>query len=199
MADNADARSDATGGDLGTPGASQAETMTDHVLAEIKDIDLRASASVELVRELVRAAEHTLPFYNEDRIKEIVGEMRKLERSARAMVEYNRAHKLQDLRWTLGAALPTHIRPLCSESERNFANQYNRVLGSYTNAYEDLDLTTTLKPPKEATITVRVLDTIGEVDFGDGQTVNLIKGTQHLMRRADAELLIRQGRLEHVV
>ena len=54
-----------------------------------------------------------------------------------------------------------------------------------------------LQPPKEMCIEVRVLADCGEVMTDQGP-VNLEKGTNHFLRRADVEGLIRQGLLQHV-
>lgn len=53
------------------------------------------------------------------------------------------------------------------------------------------------QPPKEMCIEVRVLADCGEVMTDQGP-VNLEKGTNHFLRRADVEGLIRQGLLQHV-
>lgn len=43
-----------------------------------------------------------------------------------------------------------------------------------------------------------MLEEIGEVGLDDGNSINLVHGTQQSMRRIDADLLIRQGKLEHI-
>ena len=46
---------------------------------------------------------------------------------------------------------------------------------------------------------MKVVDDIGEMETEDGETISLVEGTQHLLKRSDAEVMIRQGRLEHVL
>ena len=52
-------------------------------------------------------------------------------------------------------------------------------------------------PPKDLFIEVRVLEDIGTIVTESGP-ITLKKNTQTLMRRSEAETLIRQGKLEHI-
>jgi hypothetical protein len=55
-------------------------------------------------------------------------------------VRYNRAQRIQRLRWQLGAVLPEDVRDLLHPSEKELLKSYSDILGSYmTNV--DLDLT----------------------------------------------------------
>jgi GINS complex subunit 1 len=54
------------------------------------------------------------------------------------------------------------------------------------------------QPPKELQIEVRVLQDYGTIVTESGATITLKKDTRILLRRTDAEPLIRQGILEHV-
>ena len=60
-----------------------------------------------------------------------------------------------------------------------------------------VDITSDLSPPKELMVEVRVLEDVGEVMMESG-SVNLAKGTQHSLKRADVEHLVRQGYLEEL-
>ncbi|EGD73620.1 hypothetical protein PTSG_05328 [Salpingoeca rosetta] len=75
--------------------------------------------------------------------------------------------------------------------------QYNNLLSKYMNDL-DIDLTRNLTPPKELDVQVRVLEDAGELDTETGEVISLTRGSEHLLRRADAEQLIRQGVLKHV-
>ena len=55
-----------------------------------------------------------------------------------------------------------------------------------------------LIPPKELDVQVRVMQDAGELDTEAGEVISLTQGSEHLLRRADAEQLIRQGVLRHV-
>eukprot|EP00045_Choanoeca_perplexa_P021599 m.6795 g.6795 ORF g.6795 m.6795 type:complete len:197 (+) comp8601_c0_seq1:61-651(+) len=189
--------------------------------------------AAELIRELKRAAEHLLPYYNDDLIRQILDEVRAaetlfgtileqfksdatkledrrvsgslvilhgaIERNKRCVMAYlqERLSRLKRYRWELGAALPDHARQHASAYEVDFFKKYSKLLGDHMSQY-DLDFSLNLLPPKEPYITVRVLDDVGEVVTDEGDTLSLIKGTQHLLKRSDVELLIRQGRVEHV-
>ena len=53
---------------------------------------------------------------------------------------YNRAHRLQRLRWQLGAILPEDIKGRLHPSEKEFVKGYSDVMSSYMTKL-DLDLT----------------------------------------------------------
>ncbi|CAM6047100.1 unnamed protein product [Sphagnum compactum] len=107
---------------------------------------------------------------------------------------YNRAQRIQRLRWQLGAVLPEDVRDLLHPSEKEFLKRYSDILGSYmTNV--DLDLTVDATPPKDPYIKIRVLQHIGEVLLGD-QTTSLSRNSIHFMKRTEAEPLISQGLVE---
>jgi len=55
-------------------------------------------------------------------------------------VRYNRAQRIQRLRWQLGAVLPEDVRDLLHPSEKEFLKSYSDILGSYMTTV-DLDLT----------------------------------------------------------
>eukprot|EP00730_Choanoeca_flexa_P017481 TRINITY_DN8430_c0_g1_i1.p1 TRINITY_DN8430_c0_g1~~TRINITY_DN8430_c0_g1_i1.p1 ORF type:complete len:197 (+),score=40.71 TRINITY_DN8430_c0_g1_i1:79-669(+) len=189
--------------------------------------------AAELVRELKRAAEHLLPYYNEDLIRQVLEEVNaaetrfasvleqfkddaknledarvsgslvalhsSIERNKRCVLAYlqERLERLKRYRWELGAALPEHAKQHASAHETTFFTNYSRLLGDHMSHY-DLDLSLTLLPPKEPYITVRVMEDVGEIVTEEGDTLSLVKGTQHLLKQSDVELLIRQGRVEHI-
>ena len=61
----------------------------------------------------------------------------------------------------------------------------------------DVDLNLLRDPPKDLYVECRVISDLGEVETESG-TLLLKKGTKHHLQRKDAELLIRQGYLEHI-
>lgn len=44
---------------------------------------------------------------------------------------YNRAQRIQQLRWQLGAVLPEDIQEKLNQSEKEFFKRYSDILGSY--------------------------------------------------------------------
>ena len=61
-----------------------------------------------------------------------------------------------------------------------------------------IGLTTDIKPPMSLYIEVRMLEDHGELETGDGEIVQLKRGTQHHLPRELCEQLIQHGILEHV-
>ncbi|GAB5029706.1 dna replication complex gins protein psf1 [Nannochloropsis oceanica] len=121
-------------------------------------------------------------------------------RNKRCLLAYmqHRLDKVRELRWdTGGAVIPTHLQRKLSAKETEFFASYDKLLSEYMGHYPLLDLTGSILPPKEMCIEVRVLADCGEVMTDQGP-VNLKKGTNHFLRRADVEGLIRQGLLQHV-
>ncbi|KAJ1912330.1 DNA replication protein psf1 [Mycoemilia scoparia] len=102
--------------------------------------------------------------------------------------------------------VPPQARDRMSHTEREFMSTYSKNLQSYQSQLEsaysdydiDLELTHNIEhPPRELFIEVRVVQDCGQVQTEFG-TVNLEKGSQHFLRRADVEHLIAQGYLQHV-
>jgi len=67
----------------------------------------------------------------------------------------------------------------------------------YRMHFLDLDLNSSLLPPKELFVEVRVLEDCGRIQTEYG-TVNLVKNSQHYLRRTDVERLVQQGYLKHL-
>ncbi len=110
-----------------------------------------------------------------------------------------RLARLQHMAWEMGY-VPERIRPNLVGAESEFFGQYCALLHSYSRQFDSslhLDLTEATKPPSDVFIDVRVLKEIGQIYTEDGP-VSLKAGTQQSMRRADAEPLIRCGKLEHL-
>ncbi|CAM6106513.1 unnamed protein product [Calypogeia fissa] len=107
---------------------------------------------------------------------------------------YNRAQRIQQLRWQLGAVLPEDIQEKLSQSEKEFFKRYSDILGSYMSKI-NLDLIVDATPPKDPYIQVRVMDNIGEMLLDD-QATTLLRNSIHFMKRTEAESLVSQGLLE---
>lgn len=186
-----------------------------------------AEKALELVREADRAGEALGPF-NEDKVRQVLEEMRSLfeenhreiekrrsispaihlrhsalERNKRCVLAYinHRTNCIRELRWQFGAVLPPSIKSNLSEPEVEFFQRYNRDLASYMRSIGDgigMDLMTDLQPPKTLYIEVRCLSDYGEMETDDGEVVVLKKNTQHFLPRVLCEPLIRQGILKHI-
>mmetsp|Transcript_44209 Transcript_44209/g.120446 ORF Transcript_44209/g.120446 Transcript_44209/m.120446 type:complete len:95 (-) Transcript_44209:89-373(-) len=88
------------------------------------------------------------------------------------------------------------MRANMGRREAEFHTGYDNLLTDYM-AQVGVDITSDLSPPKELMVEVRVLEDVGEVMMESG-SVNLAKGTQHSLKRADVEHLVRQGYLEEL-
>eukprot|EP00053_Salpingoeca_punica_P023449 m.217328 g.217328 ORF g.217328 m.217328 type:complete len:193 (+) comp51294_c0_seq1:214-792(+) len=187
--------------------------------------------ALEILLELRRSSPSHVPPYNEDKVRQVLEEIRALydevrrtladhqsevkeprvvgsmliqhesiQRNKRCLLAYlaERMARMQRLRWEAGAVLQDDWRACLSASEVAFFNGYNRLLNDYTKDLEPLDITADLQPPKEPKIEVRVVKEFGEFTTSTGATVNLTLGSQHYLKRADVEALIRQGVLEHI-
>lgn len=124
---------------------------------------------------------------------------RAIERNKRCVLAYinERARRIIAYRWDGGPSAATHLVDTLSGPESTFLNEYEKILGKYSDAVE-LDLTADKNPPRDLYIEIRVVRSCGEIST-DAGTVHLKQGTQHFLKRADVEHLIRQGALEHIV
>ena len=107
----------------------------------------------------------------------------------------HRAELLTAMRWQFGAVLPPEVKLNMCEPETAYFSGYNKALASYMRRV-GTDLTTDISPPKSLYIEVRVLEDHGELETGDGEIVQLKRGTQHHLPRELCEQLIRQGILD---
>ena len=182
--------------------------------------------AVQLLRELRRAADGTLPPYNEERVRAVIRECISLysrghslhasgqgdrallvtltlclKRNKRCLVTYlkHRADRVRALCWAAGGAFPSapEVKSNMSRAEIELARNYVRVLGEYRAAYFEIDLTANPMPPKELFIQVRALQDCGVIQT-EGGSINMAKNSQHYVRRSDVEHLIGQGFLLHI-
>jgi hypothetical protein len=111
---------------------------------------------------------------------------------------HERLKRIQSIWWGTGsaAALPEETLTSASETEKTFIRGYDALMGEYMAAV-DVDLHMDLQPPKGLLIECRVLENAGTVQTDSG-VFTLEKNTTVFMKRRDAELLIRQGILEHL-
>lgn len=122
-----------------------------------------------------------------------------IQRNKRCLLTYvnHRAGAAKQLRWDLGTVLPPEYRSNMHAHETSFFSKYDKLLTNYISDV-GVDVTSDMMPPKELMVEIRVLAECGEIMTETG-SVNLEKGTTHLLRRSDVESLVRQGYLEEIV
>lgn len=106
----------------------------------------------------------------------------------------HRKNKLVDLWWDAGSVLPEEAEAVLSPSEKTLYSEYDQLVNDYMST-TGITLTAHMTPPKSVWVEVRVERAYGEVLTSVGM-VKLEKDSVHVMRRADAEILIRQGVLK---
>lgn len=117
-----------------------------------------------------------------------------LFRHKRCVLAYlrHRCGKLEESRWQSGSKLPSHYLGQLSDQEAGYFDRYSRTLNKYSHLC-GVDITRDLEPPKDVQVEVSVTEERGEVELPESGTVELRKNTRLLLRRAEAENLIRQG------
>lgn len=162
------------------------------VLAECLALDR------ELVALVAEAAE--LPADDALRVPAVVYDAT-VARNARALLAYHsrRCEMLEDLRWAAGpalAALPVELRSKLSAPEADYFRAYSEALAQFA-ADAGVDATADRQAPKEATVEVVALRDCGELMTTRGRR-DVREREVHVMRRADAEPLVRNGWLRHI-
>lgn len=105
--------------------------------------------------------------------------------------------RVETLRWEYGAVLPARWSSRLSRKEEDYSKAYGDALAEYMRSV-DMDVTADVQPPRQLHVMVRVRRALGEVVLASGQAVNMQPGTTLLLRRSDAEALVRRGALEEV-
>lgn len=126
-----------------------------------------------------------------------------LQRNKRCLLTYlyKRLLRIKALRWEFGPIIPADIKTSLCEPEMNFFNTYSKSLASYMRSIGDgqgIDLTGDLRPPKSLYIEVRCIEDYGKFELEDGEVIYLKKNSQHYLPRAQVEMLVRQGILQHI-
>lgn len=124
-----------------------------------------------------------------------------LQRNKRLCLAYlhERLVRIKRLAWELGY-VPEKSKPNMTLPESDFFNDYTQLLREHAKHFDSAHFTLDLcedlqQPPSDLFVEVRVRREVGEV-FTEEGPVYLHMGTQHTMRRSDAEPYIRQGKLE---
>ena len=121
-----------------------------------------------------------------------------VNRNRRCVLAYlmTRLAALRAVWWSSGAQVHEEMRAVCSPAELTAHSTYDALVTKYMLSI-DLTLTDSQTPPKTLLVEVRPLRDVGQIDTELG-TVNLERNTVQLLRRTDAEMLIRKGDLEQV-
>jgi len=123
-----------------------------------------------------------------------------IRRNKRCLLAYHnyRLEKLRNLRWETTGILPPSVQMVLNESEQEFFSQYDQLVSQHSSNM-DLDLSSSLQPPNEEYVQVRVVkEGLGRITTEFGGSVEFTIGTIHFLRRLDVEHLIRQGVLEEL-
>ncbi len=115
--------------------------------------------------------------------------------------------RIERLAWEGGKHIPTHILDNMSESEMQYFKKYldnleaynKSVSGLFGNDITNLDSTVDFNPPKDLFIEVRVNKDYGTINLPDSGEVILQKSSTHLLRRSEADHLIKRGIIAEVV
>ena len=108
-----------------------------------------------------------------------------------------RMRRVERIRWDYGSVLLDTWKNKMSSSEVDYFKGYNEVLNGYMRGV-GMDLTADLTPPKHLHVNLRILADVGEIMTVSGRSLQLNKDDVVMLRRADAEALIRQGKAVHV-
>ncbi|KAK2462770.1 hypothetical protein APHAL10511_005161 [Amanita phalloides] len=188
--------------------------------------------ATQLVLEAKRSSHTDSLFkYNDPLVRSIVREQRHLENAALALLHHSgppppalliiqtailrnkrcllayhdhRLHRLRDLYWAVGGALPhllsNHdLRSKLSPHEVDYLRQYNASVMDFRSEFsQELDIMATItQPPKDIHILVQVIKDCGLIQTELG-SIDFKKGQRFMVRKADIEHLIVQGYLEQV-
>ncbi|ORX81973.1 DNA replication complex GINS protein psf1 [Anaeromyces robustus] len=121
-----------------------------------------------------------------------------LRRNKRCLLayHYHRLKKIEEFCWELGH-VPQELLPNLSSQETDFSTEYQSIINDYTSNFTGIDLSSSLDPPKDPYIEIRVLKDCGEI-YTENGLVTLSKNSQHYLRRTDVEHLINEGYLKHI-
>ena len=122
-------------------------------------------------------------------------------RNARALLAYHarRCEMVEDLRWAAGpalASLPLELRAKLAAPEADYFRAYAEALAHFA-ADAGIDAAADRQAPKEATVEVVALRDCGELMTTHGRR-DVREREVHVLRRADAEPLVRSGWLRHI-
>ena len=131
------------------------------------------------------------------------------QRNIRCVLAYlnTRLSRVERMAWESGKHLPDHILEKLSESEASYFKTYVDNLDGYNKAIcnmlgsdsNNIDLTVDLNPPKDLFVEVRVNKDVGTITLPESGEVQLQKNSTYLLKRSEADNLIKRGIMSEVV
>jgi hypothetical protein len=106
-----------------------------------------------------------------------------------------RIKRIEKCWWEIGS-IPAETQECLFEFEKEFIQKYDKLIEEYMRS-EDVELNMDMNPPTGLFVECRVLKNAGKI-MTDSGVFNLEENTTVLMKRKDAELLIRQGILQPI-
>ncbi|RMZ81539.1 hypothetical protein DV737_g2502, partial [Chaetothyriales sp. CBS 132003] len=165
-----------------------------HFGKNLKELQIGITEAHEMTnRELPHRVQHAkrtqnlghLPPYQTELVRAVTREVRDLDRDVTRILEpFNGSFNHHEDQATA-----------LSPEEEEYFRQYSDLLASFKGQWTDIDLTSSLEPPRDLFIDVRVLKDAGEIQTEYG-TINLTKNSQFYVRQGDVERLIAQGFLQ---
>ena len=179
---------------------------TEQALPKYKEDDVRRA--LQEVNEHYTSLAHILNAFKEEGedwesrpevASSVLIHHQSLLRNKRLLLVYTnmRLERIKDYRWKCGRLPFTTQEKLCAP-EKVFIKSYEKMLAKYQKQV-GVDLTVGFSPPSENLIKVRVLEDVGTMEFDYLGEADLQIGTVHLLPFEDAERLIMEGKLEHIV
>jgi GINS complex subunit 1 len=164
----------------------------------IKDINELSSKRAELVVQ-VNQAKKTDPDSILEYLPGVTIREASIKRSKRCVLAYlhHRFEFVRDVWWDMAGVVPDFLKSAMSPEELESLDEYGAAVRTYQEEC-GVSLLTDLQPPAELQTRVVVLQDCGDVMTHYGP-VKLDKGARYVLRRSDAEVLIRQGLVEQVL
>ena len=114
---------------------------------------------------------------------------------------------MERLAWESGKHIPDHLLEQLGEGEVRYFEKYIENLDKYNKSISDMigsdasnfDLTVDFNPPKDLFIEVRVNKDFGTITLPESGEVKLQKNPTHLLRRTEADHLIKRGIMLEIV
>ena len=185
---------------------TRGEFRTEQALPKYKEDEVRRA--VQEVNEHYTSLANILNTFREEGIEwsskpEVASSVlihhQSLLRNKRLLLVYTnmRLERIKEYRWKCGR-LPFATQEKLCAPEKEFIRSYEKILAKYQKQI-GVDLTVGFNPPSENLIKVRVLEDVGTMEFDYLGEADLQIGTVHLLPFEDAERLIMEGKLEHIV
>lgn len=149
-------------------------------------------------RELALLEDQALETAGKSRLEQVVPGVFGLcqRRNKRCLLAYHfhRAKRLEQLVWNEQDGRDFGV---LSTTEHSYLRNFNDLVTTFKEDWEDIDLTGSLEPPTDIYVEARCLKDAGEIQTEYG-VFDLTKNSQFFVRYSDVQRLIQQGLLELV-